>query len=166
MMVLIVKLGSLKLCAIYAHAKEHSIVSAACSLAKRIGRMKKWIGRLVALGIFGFIGYGVYDYYRAGLHTRPEMPPGAFSISFKSGFRAILVDIPNEKDTRRYFGLPTDVPFYLEDAWSFCNAPNDQEIDEYKLARPGTLERFDAICQIEVDETSVPRGIIVSVPRL
>lgn len=131
--------------------------------------MWKWIGRSVLVAIVGFGGYAAYDYYRADLHTRPEMPPGAFSISYKNGLRAILVDVPNQRDTRRYFGYPAEVPFYIEDAWSFCTSPEDAEVAmaEDWLAQsdqPGM--RFEVICRVDVDGEAVIRGFITSVPRL
>lgn len=131
--------------------------------------MWKLIGGAVVLGVVGFVGWGVYDYRMAGLHTRPDMPPGAFSISYNSGLRAILVDVPDERETRRYFGLPADVPFYIEDAWTFCSPPEGDEIAEAErwLAeadQPGM--RVEAICKIDVDGETVIRGIITTVPRL
>ena len=95
------------------------------------------------------------------------MPDGAWSISFKGGFRAVLIDVPNEKQTRRYFGLPLEVPFYLEDAWSTCTPPSDDEASEILRQRgnnPG--ERVEAICRIDVDGDIVVRGAITSVPDL
>jgi len=124
---------------------------------------------VVLLGIIDIVGWVVYDYYRAGLNTRPEMPPGAFSLSYKSGLSAILVDVPDERETRRYFGYPADVPFYIEDAWTFCSAPEGNEVAEAErwLAeadQPGM--RVEAICRIDVDAETVIRGIITTVPRL
>lgn len=126
--------------------------------------MWKWvIGLLVCAGV----GYVAYDYYRADLHRRPDMPEGAFSISYKNGLRAILVGVPNERETRRYFGFPADVPFYLEDAWSFCTPPTEMEVKEFESKRnqnPG--ERLEAICRIDVDGDVVVRGLITTVPKL
>ena len=124
---------------------------------------KRIVGGLIVV----LAGYSVYDYYRAGLHTRPEMPDGAFSISYKNGLRAILVDVPNEQETRRYFGFPVDVPFYLEDAWATCLPPTDDEARELKVNwndNPG--ERIEGVCKIKVDDDVVIRGIVTSVPRL
>lgn len=131
--------------------------------------MWKWIGRAALLGVIGFVGWVAYDYYRADLHNRPEMPSGAFSLSYKNGLKAILVDVPDERETRRYFGYPADVPFYIEDAWSFCSPPEGDEVAETErwLAaseQPGM--RIEAICRIDVDGETVVRGIITSVPRL
>lgn len=129
--------------------------------------MKRWIF-LVALALILLgAGYVAYDYYRAGFHTRPQMPKGAFSISYENGMRSILVDVADEREARRYFGFPADVPFYLEDAWSFCRPIPRAEatkIMAYRERYPG--ERFEALCTIEVDDEIVIRGFISSVPRL
>lgn len=135
--------------------------------------MWKWIGRAVLLGVVGLVGWGVYGYFRVGLHTRPEMPPGAFWFIYESGLRAILVDVPDERETRRYLGYPADVPFYIEDTWTFCSPPEGQEIAEAERwlnesdprGRPPGM-RVEAICRIDADGEIVIRGIITSVPRL
>lgn len=129
--------------------------------------MKSWINLAVKLALIGAVLYGAFHYYRAGYLSRPEMPEGAHSVSFKNGLRAILVDTPNERTTRRYFGHRFQVPFYLEDVWSFCAAPTDDETKE--LARIYELragERYKAVCKIEIENEIVPRGFITSVPRL
>lgn len=131
--------------------------------------MWKWILRIGLIAVVGYVGYGAYDYYRAGLHTRPEMPPGAFSISFKSGFRAVLVDVPDERDTRRYFGYPFEVPFYLEDTWSICSPPTEEEAPEaaaFMEAQDFPGARFEVVCRIQVDDETVVRGVITTVPKL
>ncbi|WP_170787748.1 hypothetical protein [Ruegeria lacuscaerulensis] len=126
--------------------------------------MWKWLaGGALVIGM----GYIAYDYYRAGFHTRPELPEGAFSISFKSGLRAILVDVPNERASRRYFGYPVEVPFYLEDVWSYCYQPPDSEREQLRQQlgdRPG--ERIEGVCEIDVDGDMVVRGVVTSVPKL
>lgn len=131
--------------------------------------MWKWLTRIVVVVLVAGGGYAAYDYFMAGFHTRPEMPEGAFSISYKNGLRAILIDVPNEQETRRYFGFPQDVPFYVKDAWSLCHPPTDEEAPE--VARflqdrnmPG--ERFEAVCKVTVDDDVVLRGLITSVPKL
>ena len=131
--------------------------------------MWKLIVRLSLIGVIGFGGYAVYDYYRAGFNKLPEMPPGAFYISYKTGLRAILVDVPDEQETRRYLGYPLEVPFYLEDAWSFCSPPKEEEKDVAdwwgnELDEPGM--RLEAICRLEVEGETVLRGIIATVPKL
>jgi hypothetical protein len=129
--------------------------------------MSKWISALCTGLLCVVAGYVAYDYYRAGLHNRPEMPEGAFSMSYENGMRAILVNVPDERATRRYFGRPAEVPFYLQDAWAFCNPLTEGEIRQievYHERLPG--ERFEALCAIDVDGEIVVRGLITSVPRL
>jgi len=99
----------------------------------------------------------------------PKVPDGAFYQSYKNGLRAIIIGIPNEQETRRYFGTPFNVPFYLEETWSFCRIPTVEEshqamkiLDERDW--PG--ERLDAICKIDLDGEVVIRGLITSVPRV
>jgi hypothetical protein len=131
--------------------------------------MLKWIGRAVVVAVLGFTGYAVWVTYQAGYFSRPEMPEGAFSMSFKSGFRAIIVDVPDQQETRRYFGFPADVPHYLEDAWSTCSPPTEEErasADQFIAERNMPGERFEAICRLQVDDDLVTRGLITSVPRL
>lgn len=131
--------------------------------------MLKWLMRLVVVAIIGWGGYGAYDWYMAGNHTRPDMPEGAFSLSYKNGLRAIMVDVPNEKETRRYFGFPQEVPYYLEDAWSFCRPPTKDEatqVARFLEERDMPGERFEAVCKITADDDIVLRGLITSVPRL
>lgn len=90
-------------------------------------------------------------------------------MSFKSGMRAILVDVPHELTSRRYIGYPSEVPFYIKDAWSFCSPPNDEEVPHVtkwmsQKDLPG--ERFEVVCRVQVDADTVIRGFITSVPRL
>lgn len=131
--------------------------------------MWKWLKAAVAFVAIAYVSYGIYDGYRAGYFTRPPMPEGAFSLSYKNGLRGILVGIPEEKSTRRYLAHALEVPFYLEDAWSFCYPPTEEE-QQYMSAFmkiedwPGA--RFEAICRIEVDNDIVVRGLIASVPKL
>ncbi len=131
--------------------------------------MRIWIKRIIGAAVLGVIGYIAYDYYRAGFWTRPEMPEGAFSISYANGLRAILVGVPNERETRRYFGHPQEVPFYLKDAWSFCSPPDGVEkvqATEFIKSRSQPGERFEVICKIKADNDVVIRGVITSVPKL
>ena len=80
------------------------------------------------IAILEFGGYAAYDYYyKRGYLTLPEMPEGAFSRSYKNGLRAIFVDMLDERETRRYFGFPMKVPFYLENSWSWCSPPTKDE---------------------------------------
>lgn len=61
--------------------------------------MSKWSKRVLFAVILAggcYVAYGLYDGYRAGYHTRPDMPDGAFSISYKNGMRA------RERDKRLF----------------------------------------------------------------
>ena len=131
--------------------------------------MRKWTKRVLIIAIIAWGGYTSYDYYLAGYHTRPDMPKGAFSISYKNGMRAILVDVPNESADKRYLGIPHKVPFYLKDTWSFCSPPTEEEDAQaatFIKSRDWTGGRVEAICKIKVDTEDVIRGIIISVPKL
>lgn len=128
--------------------------------------MLKWIVLVAVLIGVGFLGY---DQYRAGHFTRPPMPNGAFSLSYKNGLRAIVVGIPDEKSARRYLGFIAEVPFYLEDAWSYCRRPRDDEqenVSTFMKGRDWPGERFEAVCEIDVDGEVVVRGWITSVPKV
>ena len=129
--------------------------------------MRKWFKRITAILLLSFGAFAAYVYFAGGYHTRPVLPAGAFSISFKSGLRAILLDIPDERGTRRYFGVAFDVPFWAEDAWSSCSQPTKQEasrvLSEVDL---GEGSRLDAVCTIQADDTTITRGAVFSAPRL
>lgn len=128
--------------------------------------MGKWVGRVSGAAVIGFVAYGAYTYFAAGYHTRPELPEGAFFISFNSGLRAMVVDIEQERATRQYLGVPFAVPVDVEDAWSICKRASPEETEavlaETDMA-PGT--RLDAVCTVEVDGTRFRRGAIFTVPR-
>lgn len=131
--------------------------------------MIKWILRLVFFGIIGLASYVAYDYFNAGYHTRPEMAEGSFSLSYKSGLRAIMIGFPDNRKTRSYLGFPQEVPDYMEDAWSTCRAPNGQEapdVANFLKERDIPGERFEAVCEITADDDVVLRGLISSVPKL
>lgn len=124
----------------------------------------------LGLAVFAaWLAYAGNQYVRGGWHKLPEMPDGAFPLSFKSGLRAIVLDLPDERAVRRYFGLPTPAPFFVEGAWSLCSPPEGEEIAEaeYFMA---TLDqkgvRFEAVCRIDVDGEKIVTGVITSVPRL
>lgn len=131
--------------------------------------MFKWLFRIGLLAILGWIGYVTYDWYMAGHHTRPEMPEGAFSLSYKNGLRGIVVDVADERETRRYFGFPQTVPHYIEDAWSWCHPPTEEEapqVAKFLADRNMPGERFEAVCKVTADDDVVFRGLITSVPKL
>lgn len=131
--------------------------------------MLKWgILSVILMGL-GYTAYQSYDAYKGGYFTRPEMPEGAFSLSYKSGLRGILVDVPEEKRTRRYLGIPLKVPFYLQDTWSWCYPPTKEyaaQVDDFMADRDWPGQRFEALCKIMVDGKEVERGIIISVPLM
>lgn len=128
--------------------------------------MGKWMGRISGAAIVGFLAYGAYTYFDRGYHTRPELPEGAFSFNFKNGLRAIAVDIPEQRQTRRYLGVPFEVPSWAEDTWSFCRRPGPGEAEDVlKEIDMGPGSRLDAICTIEADGNTIRRGAIFSVPR-
>ena len=120
---------------------------------------------LVLIAIGGG-GYVAYDSYRAGLHTRPNMPEGAFSLSYMNGLRAIVVGVPDMRYERKYLGVPFDVPRWYKEAWAFCSSPSSSEKAELKQMNLGPGSRLEAVCRLKVDETELLRGAIYSVPNL
>lgn len=152
--------------------------------------MIKWILRLIAIAILGWIGISAYHTYRSGYLSLPDLPEDAYAISFDNGFRAIVHDADIADDTdanapnfakrlswanrdRRYLGIPLDVAPWFEDVWSTCQKPTTQEAEEIAATMPNDLKvtlrgaRLDAVCKINVDEgQSIWRGFIYSVPRL
>jgi hypothetical protein len=130
--------------------------------------MIKWFFRLVGIGVVGFIGYAIYDFYMAGLHKRPPMPEGAFSLSFKGGPRVIMLDTEDETSTRRYVvRRRTDVPDWFKESWSYCTPPTEEE-EAFLLERlePGQGMRLDGICALDADGESIPTGYIFTIPDI
>lgn len=128
--------------------------------------MFKWI---VLTVILAFGGYVAYDSYMAGYHTRPEVPEGAFSLSYKNGLRGILVNVPDERETRRYLAMPMKVAFYLGDAWSWCSPPTNEESAQavqLMAERDWPGQRLDAVCKIPVEGKEIVRGLIITVPKV
>ncbi len=128
----------------------------------------KWVGRIFLLAVVGFFGYVAYDEYRAGTLTRPEMPEGAFSLSFRDGPRYIVEGIPDEQFERNYIArYPKDIPPWFSDSWSFCKPPTDDEAKTINDAvNPGPGMRLDAVCELNADGTIIPTGYVYSVPNL
>lgn len=131
------------------------------------GPMKilKVVIKLIAVGAFGYLGY---DYYKAGLHTRPEIPSDSFSLSFVGGPRVIVQGLPDESQTRKYIArrIPS-VPEWFKDSWSFCVKPSEVEATEIlERVRPGPGMRLDAACALDADGDTVPTAYIFSVPKL
>lgn len=101
------------------------------------------------------------------------MPPGAFSLNFKNGLRAIMVGIPDERfkenaPSRMYIGLrAAGVPPWFEEAWSFCEPPTDKEAASInKTLELGPGMRLDAICKINPDGEMIITAYIYSAPKL
>lgn len=151
--------------------------------------MLRWIARTVVVGIVGYLGLLVYEYNRLGLFSMPDLPQGAYFVSFKNGLRGIVLDadVPEastgdgpkflrslsvENRERKYLGIPSDVPPWFVDAWSICEAPTDQERGAIIESLPSDLRqslgnaRFEATCRIDVDGEPLLRGLVFSVPRL
>lgn len=148
-------------------------------------RLKK---TLICLALLGGAGYFTYDFFRAGNWSLPELPDGAYTLSFKNGFRAIVLDadVPDTSKAdapryfrslgvanreRRYFGVPFEVQPWFRDAWSWCEKPTEEEKAEIAkmpahFQKSVELARFEAVCRIYVDDKSVVRGLVFSVPRL
>ncbi len=130
--------------------------------------MFKWVFRLVGLGVIAFIGFGIYDYYRAGLNTRPAMPEGAFSLSFKAGPRVIMLDIKDERSARRYIVRPrTDVPSWFKESWSYCKPPTEEDqASLLKQLELGPGMRLDGVCTLDADGDVITTGYILTVPDI
>lgn len=141
------------------------------------------------VGIVGYLGLLVYEYNRLGLFSMPDLPQGAYFVSFENGLRGIVLDadVPEastgdgpkflrslsvENRERKYLGIPSDVPPWFVDAWSVCEAPTDQERGAIIESLPSDLRqslgnaRFEAVCRIDVDGEPLLRGLVFSVPRL
>lgn len=152
--------------------------------------MYKWIGRIIAVSVVAYLGLLVYDFNRLGLFSMPDLPQGAYYVSFKNGMRGIVLDadVPEtstgnglkffrsltiENRDRKYLGIPADVPSWFADAWSTCQAPSEQDRADIAESlsdemRRGFLvsARLEAVCRIDVDGQPLLRGVLFSVPRL
>ena len=150
--------------------------------------MKRWILWIISSLAVSFAFYYAYGFYRNGYLSLPDLPDGAYTLSFENGFRAIVLDavVPdaNGDDApkylrslsvanreRKYLGIPLEVQPWFKDAWSWCKPPTAEETtgleqmsDDFK--RSVENARFEAVCRIDVDGTKIVRGLIFSVPRL
>ena len=126
-------------------------------------RTDQIIVAVAAVVILGFLGVAAYDFFRAGYHMRPKMPPGSFSFSYRNGLRAILVDLPDLREERRYLGVPMKVPASYEQSWSVCTSATPEEKDQAQDLAPGS--RLEAVCRIKVDEAEIVRGLIYTAPK-
>lgn len=128
--------------------------------------MGKWVGRVSGAAIVGFVAYGGYLYVDGGYHTRPDLPPGATSFAFRSGLRAIAIDFPVDRETRQYYGIPSQVPEWAKDAWSWCRPPTEKEAAETPARTDlGAQSRLEAICKVDQAGQQVIRGLIYSAPK-
>lgn len=149
-----------------------------------------WITKLVVLGVVGYGGYAAYDLHKGGYFDLPELPAGAYTVSFKNGLRGIVLDadVPDNSYAdypaifrrlfdanpgRKYLGIPLDVAPWFKDVWSTCIAPTDVDIEQVNETMPEATKRelrgakLEALCYIEIDDEEViPRGLIYSVPKL
>lgn len=150
--------------------------------------LRRWIGRGAIVVIVAYAAFYTFSTYRAGYFSLPDLPDGAFTLSYKNGFRAIIleaeVDNPSMGNapkflrnlsianrSRKYLSVPYEVQPWFRDAWSWCSPPTPLEIssidampDDFR--RSVENARFEAVCKIEVDGKSIVRGLIFSVPRL
>lgn len=151
--------------------------------------MFKWLIRIVFIGVLGYLGLMAFFLHRSGHFELGNLPDGAYTISFESGFRGIVegVEIADpsianqskyfrrltyaNKD-RKYLGFPLKVPTWLEDKWSTCAPPTEQEISDVYASLSEEAKRnlrgarLDAICVFDIDGEKIPRGLLFSVPRL
>lgn len=149
--------------------------------------MGKWIGRLVLFGGIGLFGYMAYLSYEKGYFNLPEFSETSYILSYKDGFRAVVVNPEVSKPInswprffrrlhfanpeRTYLQLPLEVPRWSQDTWSFCHPPTDDERAEIDGTMPENVRRnlvgarFEAICKIDADGQNIWRGLIYSVPK-
>jgi hypothetical protein len=147
-----------------------------------------WFSKLLIVGVVSYGGYYAYKLNRDGYLSLPDIPAGAYPISFKSGFRAIVYDMDVTDDQyadapkifrrlvlanpdRRFIGLPSDVPRWFEDTWSTCRPGTDEVREHIVSTMPEDLRkemvgaRLEALCFIEVEgEVPLLRGLIYSIP--
>lgn len=149
-----------------------------------------WVSKLFGLGFAGYVSYGIFVDYRAGYFNLPDLPEGAYTVSFSSGLRGIVLDaqvgdnmfksgpaivrrLSWANRERRYLGVSLEVAPWFEDVWSICRAPTGLDTEQVAAALPDEIKvqlrgaRLEALCYIEVDQDEViPRGLLYSVPNL
>lgn len=130
--------------------------------------MKKILGILVLVVIVGSGLWSAYDYYRHGYWTRPDMPPGSFSLIFGNGTRLIVTGVKHESETRKYISRRYNkVPTYYQDAWAFCEPLSAEEVAAVNTRWPPSPgARFEAFCSLKADGEEIPVALLYSVPKL
>lgn len=147
-----------------------------------------WFTRLLVIGVVGYGGFYVYKLNENGYLSLPDIPAGAYPISFDSGLRGIVYDMDVTDDQyadapkifrrlvmanrdRRFIGLPSDVPRWFEDSWSTCRTGTEEEREYIVGTIPDNINRdlvgarLDATCYIEIEgEPPILRGLIYSIP--
>lgn len=147
-----------------------------------------WFGKLLMVGIAGYVGFSAYDLHRAGYFSLPDIPAGAYPISFRSGLRGVVYDMDVTDDQyadapkifrrlrwanpdRRFIAVLSEVPYWFQDVWATCRVGTEEERayiigtlpDDVKRKLVGT--RLDAICYIELEgQRAIVRGLIYSIP--
>lgn len=48
-----------------------------------------WFTKLLIVGAVGYTGYSAFDLHRGGFFSLPDIPDGAYPISFKGGLRGV-----------------------------------------------------------------------------
>jgi hypothetical protein len=132
-----------------------------------LGETKRMWKRIIGLMVLLGVGYLGYDYYKAGYHTRPELPEGAFSLSFKGGLRGIVVGLENVEPERVYIAYGArQVPNWYQKSWSTCRALTTEELAQLHKSSVdlGPGGRWEAVCEIDADGDVFVRGWLASVP--
>ncbi len=129
--------------------------------------MLKWITRLLLVSVLGFGGYVAYDFYKADFHNMPAHPENSFALPFTIGLKAIVIDQGPRDRNRRYIGATFKVPSWMEDTWSFCYAPTEEEEQAVRSSEDQDLNhaRLVAFCTVDIDGKKIPRGAVYSVPK-
>ncbi len=130
--------------------------------------MVKKLLAIIAVIVAGYFGYVTYNMYRAGYFDVPELASNDFVLSFKSGFRGVLRDMPDERPARRYLASSaSNVPTWFQETWSECRLPVEEERAAFEQRVDlGPGGRLEAICEIDADGDIFVRGWFASVPNL
>lgn len=113
----------------------------------------------------------IYDYFKFGYHTLPEMPENSFPLRFENDVRAIMVGTHDKRyDTppRTYIAAPLqNIPRWYKNSWPFCKMPDSNEIKKAdKLFPPEPGMRLEAVCELNADGKIIRTAFIYSVPDL